>query len=437
MFLHNFMLKLSCWWIRMKKFLITFLLLFAFNLPGFSEVVHVTLDEAVDIALKDNLDLQSKRRRADELKQEIKIANALKNPQFQSNFLIGKVTRGNSSQFGAALPVEIAKRGVRKKIAQINLKIAEDEIRAAEHNLKIEIMRNYFNILYMKSVVSIMQERERLFRSMKSVSAQKSKASSENIDVLQNNMKYEKQLVFLNQARGNLLGAQFALNDAMNIKNPKVMYDTVEASLFAPDLRLLDINLLPYQTIEDTAMQYSYSLSIARENINRAQEKVTQAKRMRIPDLTLGGGYAYQTAHQTGGDALPGAYVGAAFEIPILYTYSPEIKMAKITLERADIDKDSYENHLKFALKEDYNKFKYAKDNIAHYKIILSDSGKILDKYKKRYEKGQATWLNLIQVENAHQETLREYINAVQMYYESYLNLMQNVGHEILIESNI
>ncbi len=437
MFLHNFMLKLSCWWIRMKKFLITFLLLFAFNLPGFSEVVHVTLDEAVDIALKDNLDLQSKRRRADELKQEIKIANALKNPQFQSNFLIGKVTRGNSSQFGAALPVEIAKRGVRKKIAQINLKIAEDEIRAAEHNLKIEIMRNYFNILYMKSVVSIMQERERLFRSMKSVSAQKSKASSGNIDVLQNNMKYEKQLVFLNQARGNLLGAQFALNDAMNIKNPKVMYDTVEASLFAPDLRLLDINLLPYQTIEDTAMQYSYSLSIARENINRAQEKVTQAKRMRIPDLTLGGGYAYQTAHQTGGDALPGAYVGAAFEIPILYTYSPEIKMAKITLERADIDKDSYENHLKFALKEDYNKFKYAKDNIAHYKIILSDSGKILDKYKKRYEKGQATWLNLIQVENAHQETLREYINAVQMYYESYLNLMQNVGHEILIESNI
>ena len=421
----------------MKRLLIIFIILVLNILPCYSEVVHVTLEEAVSLALNGNLDLQSKRRRANELEQEIKAANALKNPQFQSNFLMGKVTRGNSSQFGAALPVEIAKRGVRKKIAQINLKIAQNEIRATEHNLKIEIMRKYFNILYMKSVVAILQERERLFRNMKAVSSQKSKSSSDNIDSLQNNMKYEKQLVFLNQARGNLLGAQFALNDVMNIKNSTIMYDTAETSLFAPDLALLDINLLPYQTIEDTAMQYSYSLSIAQEKINRAQEKVTQAKRMRIPDLTVGGGYAYQTAHQTGGDALPGAYAGVAFEIPILYTYSPEIKIAKITLERADIDKSSYENHLKFALKEDYNNFKYAKENIAHYKVILADSANILDKYKKRYEKGQATWLNLIQVENAHQETLREYINAVQVYYDSYLSLMQNVGHEILIDTKL
>lgn len=52
---------------------------------------------------------------------------------------MGKVTRGNSSQFGLAVPVEVGKRGIRKKIAKINLKIAEDEIRAAEHELKINV----------------------------------------------------------------------------------------------------------------------------------------------------------------------------------------------------------------------------------------------------------------------------------------------------------
>ena len=349
---------------------------------------------------------------------------------------MGKVTRGNSSQFGLAVPVEVGKRSIRKKIAKINLKIAEDEIRAAEHEIKINVMRAYFNILYRKSIVQILQERERLFRNMKSIVEQKSKSSPNSIDVLQNDMKYKKQLVFLNQAKANLLGAQFELNSVMNIKGSEVMYDTVETSLFAKNLSLLNIELLPYQTIEDTAMKYSYSLSIAESNIEKRSAEVSQAKRMRIPDVTVSGGYAYQTAHQTGAEALPGAFVGAGVDIPLLYFYEPEVKKAKITLDRANLDKDSFENHLKFVLKEDYNEFKYAKDNIKHYSEILKDSNTILKNYQQRYEKGQASLLNLIQVENANQETLREYINAVQIYYEAYLSLMHNVGHDVLLNNN-
>lgn len=422
----------------MKKILITILSLIIFTPTAFSEVVHISLDEAVNLALEKNLDLKSKRKKAEELKQDIKIANALKNPQFQSNFLIGKVTRGNSSQFGLAVPVEVAKRGVRKKIAQINLKIAENEIRASEHNLKIKVMRSYFNILYMKSVVMVLQEREKLFRNMKAIADNHERYELHtSIDILQNDMKYKRQLVLLNQARANLLGAQFTLNDTMNIEDSKVMYDTIETSLFAKNLSILDINLPQYQTIEDTAMEYSYALSIAESNIERSSTEVTQAKRKRIPDVTVGGGYAYQTAHQTRAQALPGAFVGAAFEIPILYSYTPDVKKAKIILDRSKIDKASFENHLKFALKEDYNNFKYAKENIGHYKVILEESTEVLETYKKRYEQGQVTLLNLIQVENAHQENVKDYISAVQVYYDAYLNLMQNVGHDILLEDEM
>lgn len=419
----------------MKKiiFAIIFIIIFT-PLSVLAQIEHIALDKAVNIALENNLDLQSKRKKAEELKQDIKIANALKNPQFQSNFLMGKVTRGNSSQFGLAVPVEVGKRGFRKKAALINLKITENEIRAAEHDLKIQVMEAYFNILYMKSIVMILNEREKLFRSMKSIVEAKSKSPGyNNIDVLQNDMKYKKQLVLLNQAKANLLSAQFALNDAMNIKGSEVMYDTKESSLFEKDLAILNINLLPYQTIEDTAMEYSYSLSIAESMIDKSAAEVNIAKSKRIPDFTVGGGYAYQTSHQTGGEALPGAYVGVNVDIPLLYFYNPEIKKAQIRLERSKIDKDSFENHLKFALKQDYNDFKYAKTNIVHYKEILRQSKTVLDMYQKRYEKGQASLLNLIQVENAYQETLKEYINAVQVYYEAYLNLMKNVGHDVLL----
>lgn len=418
----------------MKKIVISLFLLFSICLPSSSQVVHITLDNAVNLALENNLDLKSKRKKAEELQQEIKIANALKNPRFESNFLIGRVTRGNSSQFGLSVPVEVAKRGIRKKIAQTNLDIVEKEIKASEHDIKIEIMKNYFNILYLKSVVLIFQEREKLFKNLKTIAEQKSKKYvNYDIDILQADMKYKRQLVYLNKAKADLLIAQFKLNDTINIKNSENMYDTIEESLFINDLSLLNLTLLPYQTIEDTAMKYSYSLAIAESNITKSEQEVTQAKRQRIPNLTIGGGTAYQTAHQTGGDSLPGAYIAIGADIPILYSYSPDIKKAKIVLERSNIDKDSFENHLRYALKQDYNEFKYAKANMEHYKNILSESQKLMNTYSKRYEKGQTSLQNFIQVETMHQETLKDYIGAAQAYYDSYLNLMHNVGHDILM----
>lgn len=418
----------------MKKIVITLFLLFSICLPSSSQVVHITLDNAVNLALENNLDLKSKRKKAEELQQEIKIANALKNPRFESNFLIGRVTRGNSSQFGLSVPVEVAKRGIRKKIAQTNLDIVEKEIKASEHDIKIEIMKNYFNILYLKSVVLIFQEREKLFKNLKTIAEQKSKKYvNYDVDILQADMKYKRQLVYLNKAKADLLIAQFKLNDTINIKDSENMYDTIEESLFINDLSLLNLTLLPYQTIEDTAMKYSYSLAIAESNITKSEQEVTQAKRQRIPNLTIGGGTAYQTAHQTGGDSLPGAYIAIGADIPILYSYSPDIKKAKIVLERSNIDKDSFENHLRYALKQDYNEFKYAKANMEHYKNILSESQKLMNTYSKRYEKGQTSLQNFIQVETMHQETLKDYIGAAQAYYDSYLNLMHNVGHDILM----
>ena len=177
----------------MKKIVITLFLLFSICLPSSSQVVHITLDNAVNLALENNLDLKSKRKKAEELQQEIKIANALKNPRFESNFLIGRVTRGNSSQFGLSVPVEVAKRGIRKKIAQTNLDIVEKEIKASEHDIKIEIMKNYFNILYLKSVVLIFQEREKLFKNLKTIAEQKSKKYvNYDVDILQADMKYKR-----------------------------------------------------------------------------------------------------------------------------------------------------------------------------------------------------------------------------------------------------
>lgn len=421
----------------MRIFLII-LCLISLNLPVSAEVVKVSLDEAVQLTLRNNLDLQAKRKELGIATQDIKIANRLQNPQFQSNFLIGSVRESNSSQFGLMQPIEIMKRGARKKAAIAQRKLVESQIHQYEHELKIKVMSSYFNVLYFKSIVAIMNERKGLFEDMRSIAGTKSKNSPNyKIDLLQSDIRLKKQLIELNRSKADLMSSQFNLNKVFNIPQSKNMYDVKETSLFSEDLSILDIDLPPYEIIEGIALKYSHAIRIADDNIEKLNQEHILSTRQRIPDVMIGGGYAWQAKYRGEGLDLPGAYVGGGFNIPILYTYRPEIDKAKIILEKAKMDKTSFENKLKITLKQNYNNFKFAKENMIYYKEILKESDEILKMSTNRYREGKTTLMNLILIENAHQQILNEYVVAMEFYYSVYLDMMHNMGHDVLLEEEI
>ena len=409
-----------------------------FVLPVQAQVKRISLDEAVGLAMSYNIDLQAKRKELGIAQADIKIANRLQNPQVQSNILIGQVRTGNSSQAGLMLPVETFKRGVRKKAAIAKKKSIESEIAQFEHNLKIKVMKAYFEVLFYKSVVHIMNERKDLFEDMKKIAQAKPQSDSNyKIDNLQSDIKYKKQLIELNRAKAELLNAQFNLNKVINAANDENMYDTQEDSLFGDDLSILEIKLPEYKQIEAAALKYSYSIRIAESNIEKYGQEYILAKRQRIPNITVGGGYAWQLKYGRDGDDWSGAFVGGGFDLPVLYTYRPEIDRAYTILEKARMDKASFENKLKITLKQDYNNFKYSKQNMDYYKEILEESDEILKMSTERYRMGETALINLLMVENGHQALLNEYITAMDIYYGVYLNMMQNIGHDVFLEDEI
>ncbi len=424
-----------------KKKIFTFILSFALLgvfTPVQAEVIGLSLDEAIEMALTYNLDLQAKRKELGAAKEDIKIANRLKNPRVVGNFLIGKVRTGNSSQVGLDVPVEVMKRGPRKNVAKAKYSIAQNKVREYEHNLKIEVMRAYFDVLYLKSIVAIMEGRCELFEDMASVAKTKSpNMDNYKIELLQSDIRYKRMLIELNQAKANLLSAQFHLNKVINMEKTENMYDAVETSLFSEDLAILSISLQPYEVIEKIAMKYSYSLRIAETDITRAKAEITVARNQRIPDFSVGGGYAWQYYYRNEGSNWPGAFVGASLDVPMLYFFGPDVRKANLIYEKSKMDKASFENKLKIALKQDYNNFKYAKENMEYYREIMQESRDILNMSKERYSKGKTTFLNLLIVENNHQQTLQDYLKAMGLYYSAYLNLMHNTGHDLLLEEEI
>lgn len=422
-------------YICMKRLLFTLALLFCTLASVQAAVVNVDLEKMIEIGLKENCDLKIKRMELKAAEKDIKIANRLKNPEIQSNVVMGNVALGNSSQAGVALPVEVLKRGVRKKIAQEEYSIKETELRQAEHNYKLQIMQAYFDILYAKSVYNIQEERLKLFKNLVKITTDKPKYPAYEIDNLKADIQYAQQLIEVNRAKAALLAKQFELNKILNTGKDDVMYDTKEPSLLG-HWAFMEIKIPEYEFLENVALQYSYVVKISEKNIDKAEQELTYAKRQRVPDVSVAGGYAWQ-AHRNAPNDYGGAFVGFNMDLPVLYNFTPEIQKAQIFLERSKAGKKAYEHQLKYELKKDFNTFKYSAENMEYSKKILQDSEKIVKLSTDGYISGKNSYTDLVINENGHQEVLSQYLNAMSRHFYSYLELMQDIGHDILIEEDL
>ncbi len=422
----------------MRKFIISIFLFLTIALSTFanetSERAHseddkykIDLHSAIEMALIGNIELQEQRKNLGISENDIKIANALKNPQIQSNLLMGRIAKANSSQIGVSLPIEITKRSARKKSAQAGLAYTENKIQDSEFKLKLRIRTAYFNLLLAKSNLKIMEERKALLEDLYQISKDKPQNSeSYQIELLQADMRLKKQLIQINKAKANVRTAQYNFNRVLNLENNLTLYDTKEDSLFDRTF-IANLDLPNYETLERAAFKNRYDIKMAESKILKTKNDINVAKKQRVPDVYVSGGYAF--AH----DGTPGAFVGAGLDMPVLHRFVPEVNNAKLNYEKAQLEYNSIINITKNIIHTNHDKFVIAKENVGHYMEILDESNEILKLSKQRYKKGQTQLTNLIVVEHSHQELLQEYVNAMGVYYNSYIALLQEIGVDSFI----
>ena len=374
------------------------------------------------MALEGNIELQEQRKNLGISKYAVKKAGAFKNPQFQTNLLVGPIAKGNSSQIGLMLPIEVMKRGERKKAALSELDYTQNKIKDYEFKLNLRVRTSYFNLLIAKSELKILEERKELLEELLEISKNKSKTSPNyEIDVLQADMRLKKLLVQINRAQADIRTAQYSFNKVLNLANNPTLYDSKEDSVFGQEF-FTKLELPSYEELEAIAFNNRYDIKMSESKIVKAKRDLAVVTKQRIPDLYVAGGYAF--AH----DGTSGAYVGAGVDIPSLYRYTPEIESAKLELDKAQLEYNSIINITKNVIHTNHDKFIMAQENVEHYKSILDESNKILNLSKQRYSKGQTSLTNLIIVEHSHQELLNEFIDAMKEYYNAYMALLQELG---------
>lgn len=430
----------------MKKIFITLLILIAGQVC-FAEnsVQKINLSEAVNLAIKNNIDFQANKLDTEIAKNNIKVANKLQNPDFDIFYNFGSAGKGNPQLFGMTETIEIAKRGARKKLAKANYELAKENLNFYEFDLKMDVREAYINLVAAKSILKSLQEQQKLLKELLTIAQRRYEAgAAPEIDVIQAEIALNQMTTQVNTAKVNVKSATFEFNKTINPKDKTYLkFDTVD-DLFRNNFIDLETpnpksQMPEFETIAEDSLKNRFDIKIAKQQINVAEKNLTVIARQRIPDLEIQGGYGYQSKGMSDdGRFKTGAYAGASLvNLPLLYAYRPEIKNAKLEVEKAELNYISTKNKALKDLNNAYEKFVTAQMNLNFYNDkLLKNSDEMIRVSKRSYEVGKSNLTSLIVMEQSYKSIIIGYTYALADYYNCWINFLREVNQEELKTDN-
>lgn len=432
----------------MRKIFIFLLIFISTQIASFGigDVKKVYLQEAIDAALKNNIDLQAAKIDIDIAKNNIKSANRLQNPSFDAFYYVGAAGWSEPRQLGVSQTVEIAKRHARKNLAKSNFELVEKNVDYTKFDLKMDVREAYINLVASKSVLETLKQQQHLQEELLNIAKNRVKSGKvPEIDVIQAEIALNQMITQVNTANVNVKSALSDFNKIIN--DPKnITYDSMD-KIFSEENNF-DEMLTPPPTYEfpsfdeilQSALENRYDIQIAKQEIDVAEKNLTVIARQKIPDISINGGYAYQQAtHTDDGRFNSGAYIGASLiNIPLFYNYSPEIQNAALKLQQAELKYSSVKNKAIKDVSAAYDKFLTAAENLNYYESkILTSSEELIEISKNSYETGKSDITSLIVMKQSYKSIIVGYTYALAEYYNSWTNFLREVNDENFDLKNI
>ncbi len=403
------------------------------------DIKQITLDEAINIAIENSIELDTQKLNVEIAKNNIKSANRLQNPSIDTYWNMGSAGMGNPHSVGISQMIELFKRKNRKKSAIASHQVTEESSRYINFDLKMDVREAYINLVAAKSIAASLEVEEKLLSDINAIVKQRYKnGDATETDVIQANISLNHVKTLLNTARTNILASRFQFNSVMDT-DP--IYDTNVITF--DDDENFDMLLTPspksdlpsFSDILALAEQHRYDLKIAQKEIEVAKNNLKIATSQRVPDIEISAGYLYQPIGMSGeGKFLNGAYAGASLvNLPILYNYSPEIKNAKLEIEKAQLKYAAAQNNAFANLSSAYEKLINARVNLNYYTdSLIEDTKMMMRTSKKNYEEGKTDLTSLIVIEQSYRSIIVGYAYALSQYYSCWINFLREVDVESL-----
>jgi cobalt-zinc-cadmium efflux system outer membrane protein len=395
-----------------------------------SKTLRLSLNEALGLFVSQNLDVLIAKYGIEYTKGQEVTARLFPNPLLSVGTL-SSYTQGRTLSKSGQLVTQVAqlfelagKRGYRIESAGFGTQSAEAAFEDAVRLLGLTVKDSYYRVqLAQRRLMLAEENRERFSRILDVNTIRFKKGYIAEVDLI----RLRLQMVdFQSQVIQSLQEAESAKGELRQLLrlSPSTMLELTTELGFRridPDIEKLRVAALAMRP-DILAKRYTFS---------QRESDLKLAKAYRIPDVTIGAGYAVQGAQ---GPDNPGQVaLNAGIPLPLFNRNQGGIRQAEVSLQAAEADLDKTVNRVENEVEVAYLNLLQSRRLVeAYFGEVLEDARSTFSIVERAYERGGATILDLLDAARTSRTIQQNYIEALFNYQHRLFELESAVGQEIL-----
>ncbi len=386
----------------------------------------VTLKEAVEVALKNNLQLAVARKkleiaRADRIKASLLLPS---NPEVKTELGARESSSERHTDYTIALSQEIEVYGQRRKrinVANKKIEKVKFEIADVERNVIANVKSSFYEVLTSLEIVKLQSYVEGIFKRLWNATMEKYKAGA--ISALElNSIKIRYGL-----AKQQLLAAK--KNNQNRLLNLKLLLGKSkdEPLSLKGDLtyQALQVNL---EDLLASAYETRPDLKAMELEKERASQEISLRKAEKIPNPDLSG---FFTREEGGADDIVGG--GVSISIPIWDRKQSELKKARTAKDIAGININNKHLEIQKEVEVAYRSFVAARESIIIYTDeIMPQVDENLKLNEISYKEGKINFIGFLTVQSDLIEIRTTYLKALLDYNNAIINFETVSGMDLI-----
>lgn len=394
-----------------------------------SKALRLSVNDALGLFVSQNLDVLIAKYGIEYRKGQEVTSRLFPNPLLSvgtlSSYTQGR-TLSNSGQLftQVAQLFELAgKRGYRIESAGFGTQSAEAAFEDAVRQLGFTVKDTYYRIqLAQRRLMLAEENRDRFSRILAVNTIRFNKGYIAEVDLI----RIRLQMVdFHSQVIRSLQEAESARGDLRQLLrlSPKTELELTTELGFRridPDIEKLRV----------TALEVRPDIRAKRYTFSQRGSDLKLAKAYRIPDVTIGAGYAIQG--RQGPDNPGQVALNAGIPLPLFNRNQGGILQAEVALQSAEADLDKSINLVENEVEVAYLNLLQSRRLVeAYVGEVLEDARSSLTIVERAYERGGATILDLLDAARTSRTIQQNYIEALFDYQHHLFQLESAVGQEI------
>jgi outer membrane protein, heavy metal efflux system len=388
------------------------------------------LSQAVEEALKNNPEIHAFKSKLQSVRARAGQSTYLEDPEV--NLEAWAVPLNQPTRIRSANPIVLGlrqkvpffgKRGLKGEIAQTEVRMAEEELRAKEVEVTAKVKNAYTDYFMASKNVEISQGHLELIRQM-SLSAENLykvgkapqqdiiKALLEQTDLLNKLNSAERDLGTV-KARLNTLLGRHPVTTLGLAEEPRLVSMTVEA-----------------EDLEKRALEWKPELRASEQDVRKSDKAIELARRnQKYPDFMLGLQYWVAPDQRPKHMYTPMVSLTIPFSPWTKGKHDFEVEEALAEHQAAKSQHDAMKNAALFEVRELFLKARAAEKSLTFYKDgLLPQAEQSFGAAVSGYQTGQVNFMTLLEAQRTIRDTRLGYYRALVEYEQSIVDLERAAG---------